>query len=473
MKKYKYHIFTSKIEEAIEQGLLKIGDALPSVRTVKETYQLSTSSVQSGYDYLVFKGLVTSIPRLGYRVASDLKNTLDTPPCDLPSIPKDAVFTKKLALIADRLAHTEHTSLHIAAPANPFIPHKLVLKTMQDVIRNKNTALLHYYPNTGSEELKSHILRRAALHGAPIQMDELIITDGALQALYLALASTTSPQDIVAVESPCVFSVLEVLVRLRLRVLEIPVHPIHGFDTIYLSKMCQQNAVKAIILTPNFHNPTGSLLTDDKKEALYKIAVHHQIPILENDVYGDLYFQRERPITIKNFDKKGLVMTFSSYSKTVAPGLRLGWLAAGKYFAQAERFKFALGRSVSPINQEVMIQLLQMPSYDKHLRLFRQNLQRQAIQLVDQINTAFPLAYPTSSPQGGYSIWSQLPKSTDMNSFYDRCKTLGIGFTPGETFSFTDAYHANFRAVYAQRISAADLARIKKLGDQLTKQMYR
>lgn len=427
MKKYKYHIFTSKIEEAIEQGILKTGDALPAVRTIKDTYQLSTSSVQSGYDYLVFKGLVTSIPRLGYRVASNLKNANATPSCNLPAIPRDAVFTKKLALITDRLAHTEYTSLHIAAPANPFIPHKLVLKTMQDVVRNKNTALLHYYPNTGSEELKSHILRRAALHGASIQMDELIITDGALQALYVGLASTTSPQDIVAVESPCVFSVLEVLARLRLRVLEIPVQPIHGFDTAYLNKMCQQNVVKAIILTPNFHNPTGLLLSDDKKEELYKIAVQHQIPILENDVYGDLYFQRERPITIKNFDKKGLVMTFSSYSKTVAPGLRLGWIAAGKYFAQAERFKFALGRSVSPLNQEVMIQLLQMPSYDKHLRFLRQNLERQASQLVDQINTAFPFAHPTSSPQGGYSIWNQLPKSADMDYFYHSCKTLGIG----------------------------------------------
>lgn len=477
VKKYKYEIFTAKLEEAIQRGQLQAGDVLPSVRAIKAAYQLSTSSVQSGYDYLVFKGLVTSIPRSGYVVATALegRNQIQTP--DLPTIPRDAIFTQKMTQTSSRLEHSEQSSLHMATPATTFIPHALVLKTMQKVIRDKSTALLHYYPNTGSEELQSLIVKRAALHGAQVQSDELIVTDGALQALYIGLAAVTSPQDIIAVESPCVFSVLEVIANLRLRALEIPVRPKEGLDVAYLKKMCLQHPVKALVLTPNFHNPTGILLRDEKKEELYQLAVQHQMAILENDIYGDLYFQGERPINIKNFDTRGLVLTFSSYSKTVAPGLRLGWLAAGKYFAQAERLKFTLGRSVSPINQEVMIKLLQHPSYDKHLRIFRKNLERQAVQLVRQFNAAFPSPYPqaltTQAPEGGYSIWGQLPATTDKDAFYAHCKALGISLTPGETFSFTTAYESNFRAVYAQRITPADLALIKALGDQLKITMYR
>lgn len=463
MKKYKYEIFTAKIEGAIQRGQLQAGDPLPSIRDIKARYQLSTSSVQSGYDYLVYKGLVRSIPRSGYVVTAPLQEVeMRTP--DLPFIPKDAVFTAKLALTTERLAHTEQPSFHMATPAATFIPQQLILKTMQHVIREKGAALLQYYPHTGAEELRALVVKRAALHGANLQLDELILTDGALQALYIALASITSPQDIVAVESPCVFSVLEVLSNLRLRILEIPIKPILGFDLTYFKKMCQQHSIKAVILTPNFHNPTGTLMPDEHKEELYHLAVRYQIPILENDIYGDLHFQGERPITIKNFDKKGLVLTFSSYSKTVAPGLRLGWLAAGQYFAQVERMKFSLGRSVSPLNQEVMIQLLQTPQYDKHLRTFRQQLERQAIQFLRTFKTYFPSDFTQYPPQGGYSLWGQLPLTTDPALFHSSCQDLGIGFTPGATFSFTNAYNHYFRAIFAQRLTPADLNVIQQLG---------
>lgn len=466
MKKYKYEIFTIKIEEAIQRGQLQGGDPLPSIRAIKARYQLSTSSVQSGYDYLVCKGLVRSIPRSGYVVTTSLKESERSTP-DLPKIPKDALFSSKLALTSARLAQTEQPSFHLAAPAATFIPQQLVLKTMQQVIREKGAALLQYYPNTGAEELRALVVKRAALHGANLQKDELILTDGALQALYIALASITSPQDIVAVESPCVFSVLEVLSNLRLRVVEIPVKPITGFDLVFLKKISQQHPIKAVVLTPNFHNPTGILLSDVHKEELYDWAVQHQIPLLENDVYGDLHFQRERPMNIKNLDKKGLVLTFSSYSKTIAPGLRLGWLAAGQYFAQAERIKFSLGRSVSPLNQEVMIQLLQSPQYDKHLRVFRQQLERQAMQFLRAFKLYFPSDFTQFPPQGGYSLWGQLPLSTNPVLFHRKCLDLGIGFTPGATFSFTNTYNHYFRAIFAQRLSTTDLSAIQQLGTVL------
>ena len=307
-------------------------------------------------------------------------------------------------------------------------------------------------------------MRRSALHGASISSDELLITDGALQALYIALASITSPNDIIAVESPCIFSILEVIANLKLRTVEIPVRFYEGFDTDYLKKVCLTNDIKAIVLTPNFHNPTGVLMTDESKKAVYQVALHHHIPIIENDIFGDLYFNGTRPSNIRNYDEAGLVLTYSSFSKSLAPGIRLGWLAAGQFFSKIERLKFALGRSVSPLNQEVMIKLLQSSVYDKHLRVFRQQLERQAMQLVGQLINAFPDSLHIQFPKGGYCIWAQLPLHTDMVQFYKRCAEEGVQFTPGATFSFTDVYDTCFRAVFAKQLTLVDLQAIKRVG---------
>ncbi len=467
MKDYKYKVFTSQIEENIKNGILKSGDKLPSIRRVKQEYGLSTSSVQSGYEDLVFKGLVTSFPRSGYCVSANPKDVNEETLSGLIPVPINAVFRDNIGLTSYRKPHAEVASFNAATPSDLFVPQKLVLRTMQQVIREKGAALLRYYPSNGSDELRELIARRSGQYGLAINRDELLITDGALQAFYIALAVTTEPNDIVAVESPCIFSMLEVIASLRLRTVEIPVRRGDGLDTEYLKRTCQNNRIKAIVLTPNFHNPTGVLLSEEKKKIVYEIARYHHTPVIENDIYGDLYFSHSRPTTIRNFDNEGLVLTFSSFAKTIAPGIRLGWLAPGKFFEKAERLKFSLGRSVAPLNQELIIKLLSTSSYDRHLRVFRQELKKQALKLVDQFNTYFPIDSDTFIPAGGYSLWTKLPAHVDMRLFYENCYKTGVYFTPGATFSFTDVYDHCFRTVFSQRVTDSHLAAIAKLGDGL------
>lgn len=467
MKDYRYNIFTSAIESRIVAGILKPGDKLPSVRRIKEEYKLSISSVQSGYDYLVFKGLVTAIPRSGYVVALQSDKTRETIHPDLLPIPRDPIFRKNVVLTSLAQQQAEFASLNAATPSDFFIPQKLVLRTMQQVIREKGASLLRYYPINGTAELRDLLSKRSAEHGARALSEELLITDGASQALYIALSVTTLPGDIIAVESPCVFSVLEIIANLRLKTIEIPIKGKLGFDTDYLKHVCTHNAVKAILLTPNFHNPTGILMADDRKREILSIAQEHDIPIIENDIYGDLYFHNTRPSNIRNFDDTGSVITISSFAKTIAPGIRLGWMAAGRFFSKAERLKFALGRSVSPLNQEVITKLLTTSSYERHLRNFRRQLERQSIQLVGQFRAHFPEGTYTEMPQGGYSIWNKLPANIDMQRFYTQCETLGIHLTPGSTFSFTDTYDHCFRAIVSQQISPSTMQIIETIGRSL------
>lgn len=464
MKDYKYRKFTDEIEKNIIEGLLKPGDRLPSVRKIKNEYHLSISSVQNGYDYLVYKGFVKSIPRRGYIVNDQLSGASDFFRSNLQAIPGDAVFRENVFATSHRRQHHEMTNLHAAVPSDFLIPQKLVLGTMQQIIREKGAALLRYYPSNGAEELRGLISKRSALHGALLQQEEIIITDGALQALYIALAATTQPNDVIAIESPCVFSVLEIIASLRLRTVEIPVRNGTGMDLDFIEKVCQKNDIRAIVVTPNFNNPTGILMTDQAKKELYAIASSRDIPIIENDIYGDLYFNGTRPSTIRNFDPCGLVITVSSFSKSLAPGIRLGWLSAGRYFSKAERLKFALGRSVSPINQEVIIKLLSTLSYDKHLRTLRRKLELNAIKLAGYFNEYLPETLVTTIPQGGYSLWTRLEPERDMKLFYKTCGKFGISFTPGHTFSFTNIYDHCFRTVFSGHLTSESMEAIEKIG---------
>lgn len=462
MKTYKYEAFTTIIEEQIRNGILQSGEKLPSIREIKERYTLSTSSVQSGFEYLMIKDLIESRPRSGYFVADKREENIPEARAKLPSVVRDEEFMKNILLTSKRIS--ESSSFNTAVPGDLLIPQKLILRTMQEVIREKGASLLRYYPSNGLEALRKQIAKQMAMYGCSFNPDELIITDGALQALTIALSSVTRAGDVVAVDSPCVFSILEVIANLDLKVIEIPVHYRSGFDTEYFRNVCTENDIKALIVTPNFHNPTGILMSDRTKKDVLEIAESHHVCIIENDMYSDLYFEEKRPSSIKSFDEKGWVITYSSFSKTLAPGIRLGWLYAGPFYAKAERAKFALGRSVSPIYQELILKFLQKNSYERHLRSFRKKLNQQATQLLEVLRKSFPEGAYFHRPQGGYSIWAQMPENMDMKKFYKYCESKNILFTPGSTFFLTDKYDHHFRVVFAERITPESLHLLNKAG---------
>lgn len=462
MKTYKYETFTALIEEQIRNGILQSGDKLPSIREIKERYHLSISSVQSGFEYLMIKGLVESSPRSGYFVAEKREQYIPEEKTRLPPVVRNEEFTKNILLTSKRVP--ESSSFNTTVPGDLLIPQKLILRTMQEVIREKGASLLRYYPPNGLEGLRKQIAKQMGIYGCRFNPDELIITDGALQALTIALSSVTKPGDVVAVDSPCVFSILEVIGNLDLKVLEIPVHYRSGFDTEYLRKVCTENDIRALIVTPNFHNPTGIMMDDETKKEVLKIAEDHEVCIIENEMYSDLYFEEKRPSSIKSFDEKGRVMTYSSFSKTLAPGIRLGWLYAGPFYAKAERAKFTLGRSVSPLYQELILKLLQGNSYERHLRSFRKKLNQQANQLLEVLRKSFPQDSYFHRPLGGYSIWAQMPENMDMKSFHQYCEEQKVLFTPGNTFSLADKYDHHFRVVFAERMTTESLSLLIEIG---------
>ncbi len=468
MKSYKFEIFTQTIEKNIRSGTYKPGQKLPSVRELKDYYGFSMSTIQAGYEYLVIRGLVESVPKSGYYVSTKSETVVETGRITHRPVVRDAVFEQGIGLTTSSRGTRHFSEFNVAAPGDLLIPQKLLLRTMQQVIREEGARLLRYYPSNGSLQLKENIVRRAASHQMSLHSDELLITDGALQALYIALASVCECGDVVAVESPCVFSVLEVIRVLKLRVIEIPVLSKDGFDIDFFSQACQGNVLKAVVLTPNFHNPTGILLSDEQKVALLAIAYRYNIAVIENDIYGDLNFQGNRPSTIKQFDESGLVMTFSSYSKTLAPGIRLGWLSTGRFLKDAEQIKFALGSTVSPLNQETVNRLIGNSSYDRHIRSLRMQLAKNAYQAINLITSSFPEKTKVIAPAGGYNLWVKMPGIINMNDFYTQCERIGARFTPGYTFSFSYTFEHYFRMVIADKFSDKRVKAIELVGQYLS-----
>lgn len=469
MKAYKFEVFTAVIEKNIQEGIFKPGYKLPSVREIKEQYQISISSVQNGYEYLMITGLVESIPKSGYYVSSQINKEKKhhKPPKKIAV--RDAIFKNHLALTTSLHMGRKISEFNVSTPGDLLIPQKLLLRTMQQIIREQGAGLLRYYPSNGLPELKENIIKRACTYQTIINTEELMITDGALQALYIALSAVCHTGDVIAVESPCVFSVLEVIRVLRLKVIEIPTDPMNGFDVDLFKEACQKNEVKAVIVTPNFHNPTGIILSDDQKLMLLAISLQYNVAIIENDIYGDLNFQGHRPTTIKRFDDSGLVLTYSSYAKTLASGIRLGWLSAGKFVERAEQVKFAIGSTVSPIYQNTINHLLKGSAYDRHIRKFRMQLAKNAYYAINLITTYFPENTKISMPSGGYNLWVKMSNETDMDYFYHQCEKVGVRFTPGYTFSFSNSFDNYFRIVIADTFSPKRIEAIKLVG-QLLKQ---
>lgn len=467
MKTYKFQVFTTAIEENIRNGAFRPGHKLPSVREIKAQYRISTTAVQSGYEYLMISGWVESVPKSGYYVSHRMEMPVRPSRTTHRPVVRDAVFRSNLALTTSLKMGKKISEFNVAAPGDLLIPQKMLLRTMQQVIREQGAGLLRYYPPDGSPRLKEKIIQRAAPDYGIIRPEEVIITDGALQALYIALATVCTAGDIIALESPCVFSVLEVVRVLKLKVVEIPVDPADGFDIGLFEKVCRNNKIKAVVVTPNFHNPTGCLMADEQKMRLVAVALQHDIAVIENDIYGDLHFRGHRPAVIKKYDDSGQVITCSSYSKTLAPGIRLGWLSAGKYAGRAEQIRFALGSTVSPLYQETISRLLEGTAYDRHLRAFRMKLAKNAYSAINLITTHFPEGTGVIQPSGGYNLWVKMPDTIDMDYFYSQCEAVGIRFTPGFTFFFTEAYDRYFRMVISDTFSSERTEAIRILGQRL------
>jgi DNA-binding transcriptional MocR family regulator len=345
-----------------------------------------------------------------------------------------------LASIYAAIDATGAMTFALAVPDPSLLPHAKINKSVVYALRNTRDHCINYENTQGNIELRRQIARLAFNWGGKVKPDEIIITSGCLEAITMCLKAVTNHGDTVALECPNYFGIYQAIESLGLKVVEVLSDPVTGIDLNHLQKIIKTFAVKACVLVPNFSNPLGSCMPDENKKTLVDIITQKDIPLIEDDIYGELYFGKARPKTCKFFDKKGLVMQCSSLSKSLTPGYRIGWAIPGKFFEQVNRMKRIYNISCPTLTQVAMAHFLKNGRYEYHLKNLRKALHTQSLRYVQAIIKYFPADTKVSRPQGGFILWLELNKK--VNAFKLRTEAIkhNISIVPGQIFSSGSDY---------------------------------
>jgi DNA-binding transcriptional MocR family regulator len=436
-----YQQVAGKIHQLIERGTLRPGERVPSVRRLSEQHAVSIATVLQAYLMLENRGLIEARPQSGYYVKARAHLLPPEPARTEPSLAVSRVTVDELvARVIQAMRDPDIVPLGAGTPDPSLFPSDRLHRVMAAVARQIGAKGNVYDPPPGRVELRREISRRSLEWGCSLACDEFVVTNGCMEALNLALRAVTKPGDTVAVESPAFFGLLQALESLGLKTLEIATFPRHGMCFDALDYATRRHKVAAVVLNENFQNPLGSCMPDEKKKAVVELLAKRETPLIEDDLFGDLYFGERRPWSAKAFDKKGLVLTCGSVSKTLAPGYRVGWIAPGRFQPQIERLKHALNCASAVLPQLAIAEFLRSGGYDHNTRRVRRAYAQQVHLVSEAVGKYFPPGTKVTRPQGGFLLWVEMPKGVNSLELQRRALEKKISVAPGPIFSPKQSY---------------------------------
>lgn len=462
-----YQSLADEIASRIDQGLLQPGEKLPSIRKLSAQRQVSLSTVMEAFGVLEDRGLVEARPQSGYYVRR--RRALAEPRPTEPASQPRAVQVEELmeAVLQDgQVEHYSRLTLGGAMPDPGLFPVDRLRRVMTQVLRDQPDLIGTYGDSHGNLELRRQIARRALLWGGTLSTDELVVTHGCIEALNLCLHAVTQPGDVVAIESPAFFGLLRTLDILKLKALEIPTHPRDGVSLEALELATRNGQVKACVFSPNFANPFGSLMPDARKQQLVALLAERNIPLIEDDVFGEFFDGARRPPPAKFYDRNGMVMLCDSFTKLVAPDFRVGWVAAGRFQRDIVRLKKCNTQANPELLQLTLARYLAESGSERHLRNLRQSCARQRQQYLQAIDRYFPAETRVTRPQGGYVVWLEFPRGFDSLALLRDAASGDVGYSPGSIFSADpEAYRHCVRINCGRVFTPAIEAGLRRLGE--------
>jgi DNA-binding transcriptional MocR family regulator len=453
-----YHSYVTRYEQIadhisaqIREGLLRAGEQIPSVRKARRAFRASPATVLQAYRLLESRGLAQARPRSGYYVSPRWSGMPEEPKASRP--PKKSAYLDVSELVFEVLRSIKDRSLVQLGSAfidpTHFPLAKLARYLGTEARRIDPDHLVEYLP-PGQLDLRKSIARRYLESGIHARPDDIVVTSGGLEALSLCLGAVARPGDVIAIESPAFYAALQAIESKGMKAVEIATHPREGIELGELSTALAKHAVKACWIMTNFQNPLGSLMPEDKKKELVKLLARHDIPLIEDDVYEELYFSADKPRPAKSFDRKGLVLHCSSFSKCVGPGYRVGWALAGSFGGRVERAKWMTTLMTNAPGQAGLAAYVRHGAYDHHLRGLRRKLQEERDLMLLAIQRYFPVQTKVTRPEGGYFLWVELPESVDALKLTNQAIDAGITIAPGPIFSAQRKFRNCIRLNYGQ-----------------------
>ena len=450
-KEHLYIQVSQGIQKLIEDDVLRIGDKLPSVRELSDKYGISMGTAFQAYYDLEGKGLVESRPKSGYYVRFSHRRFPQLPESVPLNITSHEVSVKDMIeAIYQDIAAKDVINFSLAVPDVSLLPSAKINKSVIYALRNNKDSCVSYENTQGNLELRKEISKLAFNWGGKIKPDEIIVTSGCLEAISMCLKTITKIGDTVAVESPTYFGINQALESMGLKVVEIVSEPVTGVNLDNFQKAIKKYKIKACIVVPNFHNPLGSCMPEDNKRKLVEIITANKIPLIEDDIYGELYFGKTRPKTCKYFDSEGLVMYCSSLSKSLSPGYRIGWTIPGQFLEDVKQMKRIHNISCPTLTQATMAHFLKNGRYEYHLKNLRKALHTQSLKYIQGIIQYFPPDTKVSRPKGGFVLWLELNFKIDAFKLQIEAKKHKISITPGRLFSSDNNYSNYIRISFGR-----------------------
>lgn len=443
---FAYERIIGDILQLIEAGTLRPGDRLPSVRRMSAQRRVSIPTVLQAYGKLEARRIIRARPQSGFYVLPQERSQVPEP-ARSSSIPVSAGITtgdlimRCLEMVADPTL----IPLGTALPDPSLLPTSTLARLIGRTARRSARPRTAHLVPSGAEELRHQIARRAVEAGIAVAAADVVVTCGCAEAISLCLRSLTRPGDTVAVESPTYFGTLQALEALGVKALEIPVDPQTGISLEVLAAALERGGLAAVIVTPTVHNPLGTVMSEDRKEELARLLARFGVPAIEDDTYGDLCFADVRPRSLQAFDKAGLVLSCGSFSKTLAPEYRLGWVIPGGYRERVLHYKLATTVATTVPTQLAVAEYLSSGRYDPYLRRLRRTFQVNVDRFSFEITKRFPEGTRISRPAGGFLLWVQLPDGTDTVALQRRALRHALSVAPGAAFSATGAFGSYIR----------------------------
>ncbi|MCY1256920.1 Histidinol-phosphate aminotransferase [compost metagenome] len=460
-----YEKLAADIEALVQQGVLLPGERIPSVRQTSQHHRMSITTVIRAYVLLESRGIIESRPQSGYFVRARPGEPVFELRPSRPSAKPSAVDVSALVLSTLRSIRSDDAvPLGSPYPDPSLFPWQRINQYANNIARRyaKWTMLDDLPP--GSPELIRQISRRYLENGYAIDPNEVIVTIGATEAINLCLQAVARPGDTIAVESPTFYAMLHAIERLGMRAIEVATDPAEGIDIGELARLIDEKGVAACMVMPNFQNPLGFQMPDEKKRALVAMLTEKDIPVIENDVYGELYYGEAHPSSLKAFDKAGIVLHCSSFSKTLTNAYRIGWALPGRYREAVERLKFLNTLTTPAIPQLAIAEFLKNDGYDFHLRRVRKAYAQQASIMAAAVRRFFPDGTTTSRPAGGYVLWVQLPEGIDAMEMYHAALEHRITVAPGHMFAPGATYGNCIRLNYSSEWTPGIESAVQTLG---------
>ena len=437
----RYEKLAGELAGMIGSGVLSPGDRLPSVRRLSKERRLSVSTVVQALRQLEDRGLIEARPQSGFFVQRAQAMRAEPVVRSTPEASMPVDISQRLVRVLRAGAKTGVAPLAAALPAPELLPVGALQRLYAGVARRMPKLLEGgSHINTDEPALVRQLVRRSLAWGGPIAAEEFVITNSCTEALGLCLRAVTKPGDTVAVESPAYYLMLQLLETLGLKALEIPTDPRTGMSVEALDLATRNGGIAACLIVANGSNPLGCVMPDDRKRQFSALTAARGVAVIEDDIYGDLHLGSERPWPIKAFDKVGNVMLCSSFSKSLSPALRIGFVAAGRHRAAIALQKTITSGGTNPITQHVLAEYLESGAYERHLRTLRRAYLQQVQTMRLAVSRHFPADTRITQPQGGYVLWVELPESIDTAKLYEQAVAENLAYVPGDLFSASGMY---------------------------------